>query len=63
MMPAPLSDAFVFQGEACAALGSAFMGQLCRLLGTRDVEGGHWPQLTIATAQAGGWPACACDKR
>jgi hypothetical protein len=44
MMPAPLSDAFVLQGEACAALGSAFMGQLCRLLGTRD-----WPDTPLRT--------------
>ena len=44
MMPAPLSDAFMLQGEACAALGSAFMGQLCRLLGTSD-----WPETPLRT--------------
>lgn len=44
MMPAPLSDAFMLQGEACAALGSAFMGQLCRSLGTSD-----WPDTPLRT--------------
>ena len=42
MMPAALSDAFAFQGKACADLGSPFMGQLCALLATRD-----WPDTPL----------------
>ena len=32
----------MFQGKACEALGSPFMGQLCRLLATRD-----WPDTQL----------------
>jgi hypothetical protein len=42
MMPKALSDAFAFQGKACAALGSPFMGQLCTLLSHRD-----WPDTPL----------------
>ena len=38
-----LQEAFLFQSQACESLGSPFMGQLMRLLGTRD-----WPQGQIA---------------
>lgn len=38
-----IQDAFLFQSDACASLGSPFMGQLMRLLGTRD-----WPEGPIA---------------
>lgn len=34
-MSHPLRDAFLVQAAACEALGSAFMGQLCRILSTR----------------------------
>ncbi len=42
MMPAHLADAFIFQGKACVELGSPFMGQLCKLLATRE-----WPETTL----------------
>jgi len=44
-----LQEAFVFQSQACASLGSPFMGQLMRLLGTRD-----WPDGPIKT-RVFGW--------
>lgn len=41
-MPHALSQAFAFQGAACVALGSPFMGQLCAILGSRD-----WPDTLL----------------
>lgn len=41
-MPPALSDAFAFQGAACVALGSPFMGQLCAVFGSRD-----WPDTPL----------------
>mgnify|MGYP005988601111 CR=1 FL=1 len=42
MIPSALSEAFAFQGQACVELGSPFMGQLCRLLSTRE-----WPETSL----------------
>ena len=42
MIPAALRDAFAHQGEACAALGSPFMGQLCGLFAQRA-----WPDTSL----------------
>jgi hypothetical protein len=42
VIPSNLAAAFTFQGEACIAMKSPFMGQLCALLGRRD-----WPDTQL----------------
>ncbi|PUB12063.1 DUF2332 domain-containing protein [Yoonia sediminilitoris] len=44
MTPSRIREAFQFQSESCASLGSLFMGQLMRLCATKD-----WPDGAIKT--------------
>lgn len=45
-----LADAFLWQSESCAALGSPFMGQLMRLCAER------WPEKGAVAERARAWP-------
>ena len=42
MTPPAVQEAFTYQTEACASLGSPFMAQLCKLFAERN-----WPQTDL----------------